>query len=156
MLRLGEQLASEVDPSIWWRHDFPQPKERPDHSFATTNRLTAFPPQRSDRRARWSRAFKPAPERRAASDRRALHYNEAGALQMFDEALRHDFGHDLVGVVNALAALIQGDRPYTHGEWPTSREVGHGLQVEQTGFLGAGDVNAPDETASSQFENLAP
>ena len=30
-----------------------------------------------------------------------LHYDEAGALQMFDEALRHDLGRDLVGVVNA-------------------------------------------------------
>jgi hypothetical protein len=34
-----------------------------------------------------------------------LHDDEAGALQTLDEALRHDPGHDLVGVVNALAAL---------------------------------------------------
>jgi hypothetical protein len=47
-----------------------------------------------------------APERRAAPDRRTLHDDEAGALQMFDQALRHDLGHDLVGVVGALATVI--------------------------------------------------
>ena len=52
----------------------------------------------------WS-PLEAAPERRATPDWRALHDDEAGALQMFDEALRHDRGHDLVGVVNALAAL---------------------------------------------------
>jgi hypothetical protein len=36
-----------------------------------------------------------------------LHDDEAGALQMF-EALRHDRGQDLVGVVNAFAACFRG------------------------------------------------
>ena len=47
----------------------------------------------------------PAPERRAASDRRALHHNESGALQMLNEATRDDLGHDLVGVVCPLSAV---------------------------------------------------
>jgi hypothetical protein len=35
---------------------------------------------------------------------------------MFDEALRHDLGHDLVRVVNALAAVeAQGERERRRG-----------------------------------------
>jgi len=44
-------------------------------------------------------------ERRMAADRSRLHGDEAGALQMLDEALRHDLCHDLVGVVDPFAAL---------------------------------------------------
>ncbi len=52
----------------------------------------------------------PAPERCTASDRRALHHHEAGALQMLHETLRDDLGHDLIGVVRPLAPVeAQGE-----------------------------------------------
>ena len=50
-------------------------------------------------------AFIPPPERRAASDRRPLHDDEPGALKMLYKAFGNNLGHDLVGVVHALAAL---------------------------------------------------
>ncbi len=57
-----------------------------------------------------SSALEAAPKRGAADNRHPLHDHKAGALQMLDQALRYDFGHDLVGVVNALAALeAQGE-----------------------------------------------
>jgi len=47
-----------------------------------------------------------ASQRCPASDRRAMHDNEPRALQMIDKALGDDLGHDLIGVVDALAALV--------------------------------------------------
>ncbi len=47
----------------------------------------------------------PAAERGAPADRRPLHDDEAGAFQMLYQLLRDDLGHDLVWVVDALAAL---------------------------------------------------
>ena len=44
-------------------------------------------------------------QRGAANNRRAFHDDEAGALQMRDQPLGDHHGHDLIGVVNALAAL---------------------------------------------------
>ena len=46
------------------------------------------------------------PKRRAADLRRPLHDDEAGALQVLHKALGDDLRHDLVGVVDALAALV--------------------------------------------------
>jgi len=43
--------------------------------------------------------------RRAPADRRFLHDDEAGTLKVLDQALRDDFRDDLVGVVDALAAM---------------------------------------------------
>ncbi len=50
--------------------------------------------------------FKSASKRRPADVRWPLHDDETSALQMFDETFRQDLGHDLVGVVNALATLL--------------------------------------------------
>jgi hypothetical protein len=48
----------------------------------------------------------PPPKRRAAAHRRALHNDEAGSFEVLHKSLRDDLGHDLVRVVDALAALI--------------------------------------------------
>src|SRR5208337_2537492 len=47
----------------------------------------------------------PAPERCAASDRRALHHHEAGALKVLNQAPSDNLGHDLVRVVRPLAPM---------------------------------------------------
>jgi hypothetical protein len=44
-------------------------------------------------------------ERRAAADRRPLREDKPGPLQVLDQALGDDFGHDLVGVVDTLATV---------------------------------------------------
>ncbi len=49
--------------------------------------------------------IKPVSQRRRAPDRQPFHDGEASPFQMFDEPLRDDLGHDLVGIVDALAAL---------------------------------------------------
>ena len=46
----------------------------------------------------------PATERPSASDQRTLHDDKASALKMVDQALCHDPRHDLVRVVDTLAA----------------------------------------------------
>lgn len=50
-------------------------------------------------------ALVPAAERSAASDRRLLHHDEAGPLEVLDKALCDDLGHDLIGVVHSLPPL---------------------------------------------------
>jgi hypothetical protein len=50
-------------------------------------------------------AFEPPPERRMASERRLLHDDEAGALEVAHNALCCGRGHVLVSLVNTLAAL---------------------------------------------------
>jgi hypothetical protein len=58
-----------------------------------------------------SSPFLVAPQLRAASDRRSLHNDEAGPLQVLHKALGDDRRHDLVSVVDALAALeVQRER----------------------------------------------
>ena len=47
---------------------------------------------------------KPAPKRRPANLRWTLRDREAGSLQMFDQPLRDDLGHDLIGAMRPLAA----------------------------------------------------
>ena len=56
--------------------------------------------------------------RRAPSDRPLPHDDEAGALQMLDETLRHDLGHDLVGVVDPFAAV----KPEREARWRGLRQ----------------------------------
>jgi len=52
----------------------------------------------------------PASERCAANDRRLLHDDEAGVLEVLNTALGRDRGRVLVGVVNGLSALkAQGE-----------------------------------------------
>ena len=58
-------------------------------------------------------ALESPPKRRAAADRRAFHDDEASTLKMLHKPLRDDLGHDLVGVVDAPAALLaqrEGER----------------------------------------------
>ncbi len=108
----------------------------------------------SDRRpASW--ALKSPPQRRRADLRRLLHDDKAGALEMRDEAPGDDLGHDLVGVVDALAAFE------SQGESKRIRQVGgigggklvgsHGARVtpsieqnknEQESHVGARPVSA--------------
>jgi len=55
----------------------------------------------------------PAPERRAAHDRRPFHDDEARLLQMLHEPLGDDPGHDLAAVPNLLSAAVarrEGER----------------------------------------------
>lgn len=47
-----------------------------------------------------------SPPRRAADLRRSLHNDESGALQVLHKPLGHDLRHDLICVVDALAALV--------------------------------------------------
>jgi len=55
-------------------------------------------------------ALEPSPERRDADLRWSLHQDEARPLQVLHEPLGDDLGHDLVGIVDALAALkAQGE-----------------------------------------------
>jgi hypothetical protein len=53
-----------------------------------------------------SSPLEPPTQRRPASDWRALHDDEPGALKMLHKAFGDNLGHDLVGVVYALAALV--------------------------------------------------
>ena len=47
-----------------------------------------------------------APSQRGGTDLwRLLHHDKTGTLQMIHKPLRDDLGHDLVGVVDALATL---------------------------------------------------
>jgi hypothetical protein len=51
-------------------------------------------------------AIKPARQRRTADRRRPLHHDEPSTtLEVLNEALGDDLRHELVGVVDALAAL---------------------------------------------------
>jgi hypothetical protein len=50
-------------------------------------------------------SFKSPPKRRTASDRRLLHDDEARSLKVLHKPLGDDLRHDLVGVVDSLAAL---------------------------------------------------
>ncbi len=68
-----------------------------------------------------------APERPRRSRQRVLHDDETAALQIFNEALRHNLGHDLVGVVNVRARLgycrqcsERKDDPLTDTNQPTT------------------------------------
>ena len=80
-----------------------------------------------------------APERRTASDRRLLHDHEAGSLKTLDQPLGDDLRHDLVSVVNALAAgeaQRKGKRGGNVGR-VGGREfvgVGHGGNLGRSGF----------------------
>jgi hypothetical protein len=82
--------------------------------FIASALLTSqFPLVKTDISLRRSGRLKPSPERCPAADRRPLHDDEAGALEVLDQALGDVFGHDLVGVVDALAALkarCEGER----------------------------------------------
>ena len=56
-------------------------------------------------------ALETSSERRPASDRRPLHDDEARSLQVLHKALGDDRRHELVSVVDALAALkAKGER----------------------------------------------
>jgi hypothetical protein len=58
-----------------------------------------------------SAALKSAPKRRGPNLRRPLHYHEASAIEILNKPFADDLGHELVGVVDALAALkAQGER----------------------------------------------
>jgi hypothetical protein len=46
-----------------------------------------------------------SPDRRMAAERGFLHHDESRSLQLLGQPLGADLGHDLVGVVDALAAL---------------------------------------------------
>ena len=50
-------------------------------------------------------SLKPPPKRRMPAERRALHHDVAGALEVPDEPLCDDVGHECVRVVLALPAL---------------------------------------------------
>ena len=60
----------------------------------------------------------PPPQRRAADRRRPFHDHEARSLQMLDKPLGDDLRHDLIRVVDALAALV------AQGEGQRGRQVG--------------------------------
>ena len=66
----------------------------------------ALPPLSASSSVCLSSVLVSPPKRCSADLRRPLHDDEAGALKMFDQALRNDFGHDLIRVVDALAALV--------------------------------------------------
>jgi hypothetical protein len=61
----------------------------------------------------------------SAAERQAFHDDEAGALQVLHQALRHDLRHDFVGVVDALAALKTQGEDERRGE--VARIGGHEL-----------------------------
>ena len=73
----------------------------------------------------------PRPKRRRSCARRELHDDELGPLQVLDQPLRHDLGHDLVGVVNPLATLVaqcEGERRSEVGRVGGRELVGVGHQ----------------------------
>jgi hypothetical protein len=57
--------------------------------------------------------------------RRFLHDHEAGSPQMLDQPLGDDLGHDLVGVVDALAAGVPQRERKRSGKvgWIGGREL---------------------------------
>src|SRR5271166_5364440 len=59
-----------------------------------------------DSRLDFDLTLKPPPERRMPAERRALHHDVAGALEIPDEPLCDVVGHECVRVVLALAALV--------------------------------------------------
>ena len=75
-----------------------------------------------------------APQRRAADVRRPLHHHKARALEVLDKPPCDDLRHDLVGVVDALAAMEAQGEGERGGEIVTRGRrkligVGHGLTV---------------------------
>ena len=56
------------------------------------------------------------PKRCPADGWRALHHHEAGSLKMLDEPPCNDLRHDLIGVVDALAAGISQRERKRSGE----------------------------------------
>src|SRR5260370_33096698 len=107
---------------------------RPSRSSRTEGIPHCGPPRKSPR-LRGS-APKSPPERGAADNPRTLHHHQSGALQMLDKALRHDFRHDLVGVVHALAALKAQREGERIGEivrigWRQLVEFGHVPTIAQ-------------------------
>jgi hypothetical protein len=67
-------------------------------------------------------------QRRRTADRRPLHQDESAAFHMSDDALRDNRGHKCVGVVDALPAAENGNRPL-RGPWATCR---HTIAISST------------------------
>ncbi len=79
---------------------------------------------------RLSSSFEAASERRRSDACRPLHYDKPGSFKMVHKSGGDDLGHDLVRVVDALAALISqcegeggcdiGAAPAVYVEWKMS------------------------------------
>ena len=69
-------------------------------------------------------ALVPASDSSRPDDRRSLHHDKAGALQMVDQTLRHDLRQHFIGIVLPPSALPEGE----------------GERVRQVGTRGGGQA----------------